>query len=173
MKMINLSLRRTSSSIQSNQLNLNTLLCILQKEFYKCFTKYKAQSKIYKIGILLGFISFGLNFFVSLNAFNLFALGFLLVWNILEGIAKGILKFQVFPKNDNDEYFTQFFPLEAMSNLIVEPFTRLSLVKSIGTQMGIENNKDYSVHWFGILIVFIWTIIFMLLSYNLLKKRDL
>ena len=96
-----------------------------------------------------------------------------MVWNILEGIAKGILKFKLLPNNNNDEYITQFFPLEAMSNLIVEPFTRLSLVKTIGTQIGIENTKDYSVPWFGILIVLAWTIIFMLLSYNLLKKRDL
>lgn len=121
---------------------------------------------------LVGFFSFCL-FLGILVKRSAFALGFLLVWNILEGIAKGILKLQIFPNNDNDEYITQFFPLESMSNLIVEPFTRLSLVKSIGSQMGIENTKDYSVHWFGILIVVIWTIIFMLLSYNLLKKRDL
>jgi ABC-type transport system involved in multi-copper enzyme maturation permease subunit len=121
---------------------------------------------------LVGFFSFCL-FLGILVKRSAFALGFLLVWNILEGIAKGLLKLQIFPNNDNDEYITQFFPLESMSNLIVEPFTRLSLVKSIGSQMGIENTKDYSVHWFGILIVILWTIIFILLSYNLLKKRDL
>ena len=121
---------------------------------------------------LVGFFSFCL-FLGILVKRSAFALGFLLVWNILEGIAKGILKFKLLPNNNNDEYITQFFPLEAMSNLIVEPFTRLSLVKTIGTQIGIENTKDYSVPWFGILIVLAWTIIFMLLSYNLLKKRDL
>ena len=121
---------------------------------------------------LIGFFSFCL-FLGILVKRSAFAIGFLLVWDILEGIAKGVLTFKIFPDNDNDEYITQFFPLEAMSNLIVEPFTRLSLVKSIGTQIGFNNLKDYSVHWFGILIVILWTIIFMLLSYNLLKKRDL
>jgi hypothetical protein len=51
-----------------------------------------------------------------------FALGFLLVWNIIEGIAKGILSFKIFPDNKTADYITQFFPLESMSNLIVEPF---------------------------------------------------
>jgi prolipoprotein diacylglyceryltransferase len=60
-----------------------------------------------------------------------------------------------------------------MSNLIVEPFTRLSFVKTIGTQIGVTQLKDYSVHWYGILIVVIWILIFMLLSYKLLQKRDL
>ena len=60
-----------------------------------------------------------------------------------------------------------------MSNLIVEPITRLSAIESIGTQMGIENIKDYSVHWYSILIVLAWTVIFMLMSYKLLEKRDL
>lgn len=145
-----------------------------------CFSSYT------EIGIMFTGLSYIVGYFVKLVGFfsfclflgilvkrSAFAIGFLFVWNIIEGILKGILKFQIFPNNDNDEYITQFFPLESMSNLIVEPFTRLSLVKSIGTQMGVENTKDYSVHWFGILIVVVWTIIFVLMSYNLLKKRDL
>jgi len=121
---------------------------------------------------LVGFFSFCL-FLGILVKRSAFALGFLLVWNVLEGIANGILSFKVFPNSNTAGYITQFFPLEAMSNLIVEPFTRLALVKTIGTQIGVQNSKDYSVHWYGILIVLAWTIIFMLLSYNLLKKRDL
>jgi hypothetical protein len=38
-----------------------------------------------------------------------FALGFLLVWNIIEGIAKGILSFKIFPDNKTADYITQFF----------------------------------------------------------------
>jgi hypothetical protein len=38
-----------------------------------------------------------------------FALGFLLVWNIIEGIAKGILSFKFFPDNKTADYITQFF----------------------------------------------------------------
>jgi ABC-type transport system involved in multi-copper enzyme maturation permease subunit len=121
---------------------------------------------------LVGFFSFCL-FLGILVKRSAFALGFLLVWNIIEGILKGILTFKVFPDSNTATYITQFFPLESMSNLIIEPFTRLSVVKSIGTQIGIENNIDYSVHFSAILIVLCWTFIFTFLSYRLLKNRDL
>jgi ABC-type transport system involved in multi-copper enzyme maturation permease subunit len=121
---------------------------------------------------LVGFFSFCL-FLGILVKRSAFALGFLLVWNIIEGIAKGILSFKIFPDNKTADYITQFFPLESMSNLIVEPFSRLSVIKTIGTQIGVDSIKDYSVHFSSIIIVLLWSIIFMLLSYNLLKNRDL
>ena len=121
---------------------------------------------------LVGFFSFCL-FLGILVKRSAFALGFLLVWNIIEGILKGILSFTLFPEGNNSTSISQFFPLESMSNLIVEPFTRLSIIKNIGTQIGIENGKDYSVHWYGLLIVLAWILIFMLMSYKSLEKRDL
>lgn len=121
---------------------------------------------------LVGFFSFCL-FLGILVKRSAFALGFLLVWNIIESIAKGILTFKIFPNSDISSYITQFFPLESMSNLIVEPFTRLSLVKTIGTQIGVENIKDYDVHFSTVLIVLTWTLIFISLSLKLLKNRDL
>lgn len=121
---------------------------------------------------LIGFFSFCL-FLGILVKRSAFALGFLLVWNIIEAIAKGILTYKIFPDSKIAADITQFFPLESMSNLIVEPFSRLSVVKSIGTQIGIENIKDYGVHFYSILIVLAWTLIFNLLSYRLLKNRDL
>jgi ABC-type transport system involved in multi-copper enzyme maturation permease subunit len=121
---------------------------------------------------LIGFFSLCL-FLGILVKRSAFALGFLLVWGIIEGIAKGLLSFRLFPEGNTAENIIQFFPLESMSNLIIEPFTRLSIVKSIGTQIGLENSKDYGVHFSTILIVLIWTTIFMFLSYKLLKKRDL
>lgn len=121
---------------------------------------------------LVGFFSFCL-FLGILVKRSAFALGFLFIWNIFEGIAGALLNFQVFPDNDNDQYITQFFPLEAMSNLIVEPITRLSVIKTMGTQIGVTNVKDYSVHLGDIAIVLVWTAIFLLMSYKLLKKRDL
>jgi hypothetical protein len=121
---------------------------------------------------LVGFFSFCL-FLGILVKRSAFALGFLFVWNIFEGIAKGILNFKIFPKSDQADSIMQFFPLESMSNLIVEPFTRLSLIKSIGKQVGVDSAKDYSLHLTSILIVLAWTAIFMFLSYKLLKKRDL
>ena len=121
---------------------------------------------------LVGFFSFCLflGIFVKRSAF---AIGFLFVWNIIEGIAKGILTFKIFPKSETAGNIMQFFPLESMSNLIVEPFTRLSAIKNIQTAIGDNDVKDYSVHFSAILIVLTWTVIFMLMSYKLLKKRDL
>ena len=121
---------------------------------------------------LVGFFSFCL-FLGILVKRSAFALGFLLVWNIVEGVAKGILVFKIFPDNKIADYITQFFPLESMSNLIVEPFSRLSVIKTIGTQIGVDSIKDYGVHFSSILIVMIWSLLFMLFSYKLLKNRDL
>jgi ABC-type transport system involved in multi-copper enzyme maturation permease subunit len=122
---------------------------------------------------LLGFFSFCL-FLGILVKRSAFAIGFLFVWNILEGIAKGILNFKLFPEGKTADNIMQFFPLEAMGNLIVEPFSRLSVIKNIQTAIGgAGNGKDYSVHFNSIIIVLAWTAIFVFLSYKLLKKRDL
>ncbi|PBJ14485.1 ABC transporter permease [Flavobacterium sp. ACN6] len=121
---------------------------------------------------LTGFFSFCL-FLGILVKRSAFALGFLLVWSILEGILKGILAFKIFPESNTDEKIMQFLPLEAMSNLIVNPGPRLSVVKNIGTQMGIETDMDYNVNYFTIVIVLAWTVLFVYFSYKLLKSRDL
>lgn len=121
---------------------------------------------------LTGFFSFCLflGIFVKRSAF---ALGFLLVWSIIESILRGFLAFKIFPESNTDEKITQFFPLESMSNLIVNPAPRLSVVKNIGNQIGIETEIDYSVSYSAILIVLIWTFLFIYFSYKLLKNRDL
>ncbi len=139
-----------------------------------------------ELSIVFSDLEYLLAFFIKLVAFfsfclflgilvkrSAFALGFLFVWNIIEGIIKGILTFKIFPESTIAARIMQFFPLESMSNLIVEPISRLSLVKTIGTQIGVENIKDYSVHFTTILIVLSWTLIFIYLSYKLLKNRDL
>ena len=121
---------------------------------------------------LVGFFSFCL-FLGILVKRSAFALGFLFVWNIIEGVIKGILTFKIFPDSAAAASIMQFFPLESMSNLIVEPFTRLSLVKTLGTQIGIDHVKKYDVELSSVLIVLCWTVIFIFLSYRLLKNRDL
>jgi hypothetical protein len=60
-----------------------------------------------------------------------------------------------------------------MSQLLIEPFSKLSAIKNMNSQIGIAYTKDYDVHFFTILIVIFWTIVFIYLSYLLLKKRDL
>ena len=121
---------------------------------------------------LVGFFAFCL-FLGILIKRSAFAIGFLFIWFIIENLSYGILKFEVFNRNPIIDDVYDFMPLESISNLIVEPFTRLSVVKNMGNQLGIENIKDYSVHWYSLLIVMAWSAIFVFLSYFLLKKRDL
>ncbi|MFV8345346.1 ABC transporter permease [Flavobacterium sp. ZB4P13] len=121
---------------------------------------------------LVGFFSFCL-FLGILVKRSAFALGFLLVWNIIEGVINGVLTFKVFPNSNTAASITQFLPLQSMSNLIVEPFSRLSVVKNLGTQIGLDNIKEYGVNLSAILIVLFWTVIFIFLSHRLLKNRDL
>ena len=118
---------------------------------------------------LVGFFSFGL-FLGILVKRSAFAVGAMLVWAMIEGFTKGMLYWKF---EDNVASVMQFFPLEAMSNLIKEPFTRLSAVKTVAKQVGEDLSKDFSVQPQDLIIVLIWTAIFIYLSYVLLKKRDL
>lgn len=119
---------------------------------------------------LVGFFSFCL-FLGVLVKRSAFALGFLFVWQFVEGIAFGILQWNT--NTDIASAIMRFFPLNAMSNLIKEPFTRLSAVQSVANQIGEQFNFDYGIHWYEIAIVMGWTALFIFLSYLLLKKRDL
>jgi ABC-type transport system involved in multi-copper enzyme maturation permease subunit len=118
---------------------------------------------------LVAFFSFGL-FLGILVKRSAFAVGAMLVWAMIEGFTKGMLywKFETVVAN-----VMQFFPLEAMSNLIKEPFTRLSAVQTVAKQVGEDLTKDFSVQPKDIIIVLVWTGIFIYLSFVLLKKRDL
>ena len=119
---------------------------------------------------LLGFFSFGLFLGVLIKR-SAFAVGAMLVWSIAEAIIGQLLKHKYMP--DNYEFITQFFPLNAMSNLIKEPFSRIKEVKTIAQQIGENMDKDFSIHTTDILIVLAWTTLFVYGSYYLLKKRDL
>ncbi len=124
---------------------------------------------------LVGFFSFGL-FIGILVKRSAFAVGALLVWFFAESMFKGFLfwKFKDNPStSDSVDRIMQFFPLESMSNLIKEPFTRLNAVQSVAKQVGEDLSKDFSVHWYQIAIVLFWTFIFIYSSYRLLQKRDL
>ncbi len=120
---------------------------------------------------LVGFFSFGL-FLGVLVKRSAFAIGAMLVWSFLEAISMGILKWK-FNMEDHYENVAQFFPLNSMMNLIKEPFTRFNAVKSAANQLGEQVTKDFSVQTQDILIVLVWTAIFIYGSYYLVKKRDL
>lgn len=121
---------------------------------------------------LMGFFTFCM-FLGVLVKRSAFALGFLFIWWILESIAYGILTWKVFRGSDTAENIIQFFPLASMSNLIVEPFSRLNVIQTAASQIGSELTKDYGVYWYQLLIVIAWTLLFLFFSYSLLKKRDL
>ncbi|PQJ72548.1 ABC transporter permease [Polaribacter butkevichii] len=124
---------------------------------------------------LVGFFSMGL-FFGILVKRSAFAVGAMVVWLIGESMFKGYL-FWTFRSAENTSEsvnsIMQFLPIEALSNLIKEPFSRLGAVKSIANQVGENFTKSYDVDFSTILIVCAWTFIFIYSSYRLLKKRDL
>lgn len=120
---------------------------------------------------LIGFFSFCL-FLGILVKRSAFALGFLILWQVFEAFVRGMIRWKLFDAETTDTIMG-FFPLNAMWNLIKEPFSRLNAVQSAVKQMGEQLTLNYHVHWYEILIVLVWTAIFILSSYALLKKRDL
>ena len=123
---------------------------------------------------LVGFFSMGL-FFGILVKRAAFAVGTMVVWFIGEGIFKGYLLWGFGDlKNTSNtvEFILQLLPGEAISNLIKQPFSRLGAVKTLANTMGKTFDKP-EVELSAIFIVFVWTFIFIYLSYSLLKKRDL
>ena len=124
---------------------------------------------------LVGFFSFGL-FLGILVKRSAFAVGAMFVWLIIESMFKGYLYWQFQSAENTGEKvdsIMQFLPLEAMSNLIKEPFSRLGAVRSAANTMGEMFTKSYDVEVINVLIVSAWTFIFIYLSYKLLLKRDL
>ena len=119
---------------------------------------------------LLGFFSMCLFFGILLKR-SAFALGFMIVLFFIE-----VFSYAYFGSKFNFEIANNiysFTPFGSMWQLIHEPFTRLSAVQTIGNQIGQDLTSDYSVHWYQIFIVLIWTTIFIFSSYTILKKRDL
>ena len=101
---------------------------------------------------LLGFFSFGL-FLGMLNKRSAFAVGAMLIWFIAEIIGYNIQKWNIFRGTDIADNIFQFAPLNSMWNLIDEPFSRLSAVRTIANQIGEDFGSDYSVHWYELALV--------------------
>ena len=119
---------------------------------------------------LIAFFSLCL-FVTMLVKRSIFSIGILLLWSAIEWIVyanirwdEGVDRYQL------AENVTQFFPLMSMYNLIEQPLIRYG--QKISPQE-ITMGYNYAVHWQEIIIVLVWTAIFIFLSYRLLKKRDL
>ena len=139
-----------------------------------------------EIGVILSDLQYIGAYFLKLIAFfslclffgilvkrSAFALGFLIVLQIFEWLAYGLMKWQIFRDSDVADHVSRVFPLNAMANLIKEPFSRLGVIQSAATQLGEDFSKTYEVGYLNILIVLVWTALFIYWSYAILKKRDL
>ncbi len=149
-------------------------------------------SSFTEIGIIFSDLEYLLAYFLKHVAFfsfclflallikrSAFTLGFIFVWFLGENIGHAILKYQIlgYKHNDKDtvviDWVKNVLPLESMSNLIVEPFTRLNFIKSVTNTIGATIEKNYAVQPINIGIVLFWTCLFLFLSFYILKKRDL
>lgn len=139
-----------------------------------------------EIGIVFSGLEYLLAYFIKLLAFfsfclflgilvkrSAFALGFLFIWFLAEKISYGIFKFNIYNRSPKVDEVYAYMPLESMSNLIVEPFTRLNAIQNIQRAVGENSVKDYDVHFSSIIIALVWTAIFIYSSYLIIKKRDL
>ncbi|PKA97063.1 ABC-type transport system involved in multi-copper enzyme maturation permease subunit [Flavobacteriaceae bacterium MAR_2009_75] len=144
-----------------------------------------AYSDFNEISIIFSDLEFLLAFFIKLVGFfsfclflgilvkrSAFALGFLILWMIIEQMLFGLLGWK-FVSWETAKMIKNLFPLQSMSNLIEEPFSRLNAVQSVAAQMGEKFNFDYQVHWYEIAVVLTWIGLFIYLSYAILKRRDL
>ena len=126
----------------------------------------------------VAFFSFCL-FLALLIKRSAFTLGFIFVWFLAENIGYAILKYKIlgYTRLDKDttaiDWVKDALPLESMSNLIMEPFTRLNFVKSVTNSVGASIERNYDVQPMNVAIVIFWTTLFLFLSYRILKKRDL
>lgn len=138
-----------------------------------------------ELSIIFSDLEFLLAFFVKLTGFfsfclflgilvkrSAFALGFLILWAILEQAMFGVLGWK-FVSWDTAQRIKDFFPLESMANLIKEPVSRLNAVQSVAEQIGETIELNYQVHWWEFLITLAWTALFVYWSYALLRRRDL
>jgi len=116
---------------------------------------------------LVGFFSFCL-FLAVLAKRSAFALAFLFVDLIIEWIILGLITWK--SSYEIAQKVQDFFPLTSMSNLIKQPFQRVAMTKFPSNT---DISYDYAVYFDNIMIVILWTFIFIFLSYKLLKKRDL
>jgi len=140
-----------------------------------------------EISIVFTDLQYLLGYFIKLTTFfsmcmflgiwikrSAFALGFLGVWQVFEGFIFIVFSYLKNKKDINliDNVYN-LLPLNAMSDLISEPFTRLGAVQTLASQVGESFEKSYDVPWYSILICLVWTTVFVYGSYLILKRRDL
>jgi ABC-2 type transport system permease protein len=137
--------------------------------------------------IVFSEMSFLLGYFINLVTFfsfclfagilikrSAFALGFIFLWFVAEGIIYSILR-SLFG-DEVSRNIIAFFPLEAISNVLIEPISRFDAIQALGNQVDANNpifKKDYYLHWYQAAIALFWTGFFLFMSFRILKRRDL
>jgi ABC-type transport system involved in multi-copper enzyme maturation permease subunit len=118
------------------------------------------------------FFSFGLFLGVLIKR-SAFAIGALLIWYIFEKIMiHGIIG--AFVSYETQSTIGGYFPLQAMENMVPEPITRMAGVQQMSEMGGAFYAPEvYWVQMPSLIIAAVWSLIFMYLSYALIKKRDL
>jgi ABC-type transport system involved in multi-copper enzyme maturation permease subunit len=138
-----------------------------------------------EIGIVLTDLRFLIAYFIKLIGFfsfclfagvlvkrSAFALGFLILWQMFEGFIRGVIRWKLFDGETTDAIMG-FFPLNAMFNVLKEPFSRLSAVQSVANQIGEKVSLNYQTTLLEMAVVIIWTAVFVWGSYTIVKNRDL
>ncbi len=119
---------------------------------------------------LTAFFSFGL-FLGLVVRKSAYAIGAMFIWFLFELYMYFSIKQDI--SESASEYLAYFFPLQSMSALIHEPFTRFNAVKTVAKQVGEELQYNYEVSFLNILSASLWAAIFIFASYYILKQRDL
>lgn len=138
-----------------------------------------------EIGIVLSDLRFLVAYFIKLIGFfsfclfvgilvkrSAFALGFLIIWQMVEGFTRGMIRWKFFDAETTNTVMG-FFPLDAIANVLKEPLTRLSAVQSVANQIGEKVSLDYRTTLLEMALVLMWTAIFIWGSYKIVEKRDL
>src|SRR5690625_618880 len=118
---------------------------------------------------LIGFLSFGIFAAVLLRRSAL-ALGSLVIWWIVEGIVRVSLSKAL---GEMGASIASFLPFQSMSNVVSQPFQRIIFIQNASEQLGQKIEFIHGVHYLPMLQSIGWIIVFLFLSYRLLRARDL
>lgn len=156
--------------------------------FILAFVLGKSYSNTQESDLIFKEIYFIFNYFLKLFAFFSFLmflsilfrksifvfLGFFMFW-FVEKILIGIESFGVM-RNINElerakilntkTFYTDYLPLESMSNLIPNPLIRTNMAQLLGMQFKFE------YPWASVIVCLVWSLVFVAGSYYILKKKD-
>ena len=156
--------------------------------FLIAFSLGLINTKTLSFSTILSETSFIVAFFISQLSFfifclfsgvlikrSAFALGFLMLAYLGESIINLILRFTLFKSNpETAKFISSFFPFESINNLIISPLTRLEPYKQLERMTQIQSSEftEY-LNFSNVVIVLFWCTLFVYLSYQIIKKRDL